>query len=372
MASESTAETPKATHGCADSDASAYSQGVSRTYAKSANATTARALVEELQEFFADKLCALSAANGGPATLERIEWLRDGGLHGGGHRYVSASNAVFNRAAINVSGVHYDELPDKRLRSADALSTIIHPQHPLAPSVHMHISWTEMRDGSGYYRIMADLNPSIEDPQATNSFAQALRIACPDHHQEAAREGARYFYIPALDRHRGVTHFYLESFHSGDFARDTEMARQIGKAAMQSYVDIFAAALAKGLAPTKEQRAAQLAYHTVYLFQVLTLDRGTTSGLLVHDQNDVGIMGSLPAQVDRDLLSSWQELMIAPQDALLADIVACLPEGSPSDVSESVRADLADAVRAHYQRHPEALALQASATIVPPTVDNHD
>jgi len=35
-----------------------------------------------------------------------------------------------------------------------------------------------------------------------------------------------------------------------------------------------------------------------------TADRGTTSGLLVHDENDVGILGSLPSHVDKKLLES--------------------------------------------------------------------
>lgn len=339
--------------------ASAYPPGMQRRYAQSAQANIARALVNELQTFFVDQLSSLSAAHGGPRDLQRIDWQRDEGRHGGGHRYVSSSNPIFNRAAVNVSSVHYDDDPDKRLRSADALSTIIHPQHPLAPSVHMHISWTEMRDGSGYYRMMADLNPCIEERTATEQFCRALRAACPEHYDEAAEQGARYFHIPALGRHRGVTHFYLEGFNSGDFARDTELARRVAIAAMQSYLDIFARVLAQGVPPSTEARAAQLAYHTVYLFQVLTLDRGTTSGLLVHDQNDLGIMGSLPAAIDRELLSSWQSRVSPPQDALVRTIAGALPAGHPSRVTDEVRVELARVVREHYRQHPEALAMQA-------------
>ena len=33
--------------------------------------------------------------------------------------------------------------------------------NPYAPSIHMHISWTELKSGKGTWRIMADLNPSI-------------------------------------------------------------------------------------------------------------------------------------------------------------------------------------------------------------------
>ena len=50
-----------------------------------------------------------------------------------------------------------------------------------------------------------------------------------------------------------------------------------------------------------------------YLFQVLTLDRGTTHGLLAHSENDVGTLGSLPTVVDRQLLQSWMEKVSPPQ-----------------------------------------------------------
>ena len=115
----------------------------------------------------------------------------------------------------------------------------------------------------------------------------------------------------------------------------------------------------------------QLAYHTLYLFQVLTLDRGTTSGLLVHDQNDLGIMGSLPARVDRDLLASWQAKVESPQDDLVGALVDALPDESPSSVSDAVKIALAQTVREHYQKNPEALAMQASGNVIAPTVDNH-
>ena len=92
--------------------ASAYPLGMTRSYAQSAHATVARALVEELQEYFVEGLEELSGAHGGPRKLQRVDWLRDEGRHGGGPRYVSPSNAVFNRAAVNVSGVQSDDDPE--------------------------------------------------------------------------------------------------------------------------------------------------------------------------------------------------------------------------------------------------------------------
>lgn len=329
-------------------------------------------LVETLQRQLADRLEAVAARAGAPRPFETVRWLRDDGAHGGGTRLQTGDTPVFDRASVNVSGIHYDDLPDKRLAAANALSTIVHPAHPRAPSMHMHLSFTEMRDGRGYWRMMADLNPSHPAAAATERFVAALDTAAPDHAEAARAQGDRYFFIPALDRHRGVAHFYLEAHDSGDFAADLALARRLGEAVIATYGDLLDDALTTHGAPTETERATQLAYHTLYLFQVLTLDRGTTSGLLVHDQNDVGILGSLPSHVNRTLLATWRDKVPAIQRPLVDALVAALPEGEDRvPVTEDTKRHLAAAVRAHYGAHPDALALQARGDVIPPTVANH-
>jgi coproporphyrinogen III oxidase len=348
-----------------------YGWAVTTIHARSPEAARALELVTALQQRFVRGLEAISAARGAVQPLASVSWQRDRGRHGGGTRFVAVDTPVWNRVAVNISSVHYDDLPERRLASATALSTIIHPQAPRAPSVHLHLSWTEMRDGHAYWRIMGDLNPAIEDPAATERFRAALRAVAPERYAHAAEQGDRYFYIPALARHRGATHYYLEGYSSGEPVADRGFARAFGEAAIGTYLGILADALAPAAPPTEEQRRRQLDYHTLYLFQVLTLDRGTTSGLLVHDENDVGILGSLPARVDRALLASWADRLAAPQDALVRALVAALPDELPSEVSDEVRARLAAVVRRHYRAHPEALDLQARGDTIPPTVDNH-
>lgn len=344
---------------------------MARINAKSPDAGRALELVESLQQRFVGKLEDVSRAGGTETSFELIEWLRDDGRHGGGARYATGDTPVFDRGSVNVSQVHYDDMPEKRLSSATALSTIIHPRNPHAPSVHMHFSWTEMRDGSGYWRMMADLNPSIPESADKQTFEAALRTSAPEQYDHASAQGDRYFHIPALDRHRGVSHFYLEQYHTDDPAADSALARAVGESAIDCYARILRDALEKHPAVSDDDRARQLAYHTVYLFQVLTLDRGTTSGLLVHSQNDVGIMGSLPSHVDRSLLASWTSKVPSPQDALVQGLVNALPDESPSPVTEAAKRALAQVVREHYTGHPEALAMQASGDVVPPTVSNH-
>ena len=349
-----------------------YHAPVKRTCANSEAASAATALVEGLQDRFRARLEALAARlEPEHPRFESIEWLRDEGRHGGGHRYVQPYGPVFNRAAINVSHVHYDDDPGRKLGSASALSTIIHPRHPHAPSVHIHISWTERKDGSGYWRLMADLNPAIPAVEQTERFEAAMREAAGEHYAEGREQGEAYFFIPALQRHRGVTHFYLEGHASDDAKADFAFAKRFGEAVIDRYVEILDDALREPKPASEADHAAQLAYHSVYLFQVLTLDRGTTSGILVHDQNDVGIMGSLPSFVDRELLASWADKVPEAQRELVSGIVGALPEASPCPVENDTRAALAPVLRNFYQGYPERLEFQARGKILPPTLSNH-
>ena len=342
-----------------------------RIRAKSAQAEQAYNLVSDLQQRFVNKLNAISQKFGANKPYEPTEWFRDGGKFGGGVRYMATDETLFNRASVNVSQVQYDSEPSKQLASASAISTIIHPRNPLAPSIHIHISWTEMKSGQGYWRVMADLNPSNENVGDTKLFADALEQATPEQYAEASDQGDRYFNIPVLGRHRGVTHYYLENYFSGDYEADLAMARKLGETAIDTYCEILSNALETRTSATEAEAKKQLDYHTLYLFQVLTLDRGTTSGLLVHNQNDVGILASLPSHINRSLLASWKAKMTAPQDLLVEAIVNCLPDMDICPIEDDTKQALANAVRKHYQTHPEAIDMQASGNSVPPTVNNH-
>ena len=237
--------------------------------------------------------------------------------------------------------------------------------------MHMHISWTQMRDGSGYWRIMADLNPSNPNNTDTSQFEQVLQEAGGEYYIEGSAQGNRYFHIPALGRHRGVSHFYLENFNTGDEVTDQDFALNFGKKVIDTYITIIRNAIQKRTSYDEVALSNQLHYHTLYLLQVLTLDRGTTSGLLIHDQNDVGIMGSLPAHVSKKLLQSWSGKLNGVQNELLEAIIASLGEGDKILVDEKMKAVLANVVRVHYKKHPDAIALQASGDHIPSTVNNH-
>lgn len=56
-------------------------------------------LVDELQKSFVRQLESLAPED---KTFQKIEWLRDGGKHGGGNRFELYESDIFNRASVNV------------------------------------------------------------------------------------------------------------------------------------------------------------------------------------------------------------------------------------------------------------------------------
>lgn len=337
--------------------------------ASSKDAKKAYALVKKLQTRFVAKLDSLCQEIGEEKKFEEVTWLRDEGSHGGGSRFESRDEKLFNTASVNVSQVHYDDLPNKQLKSASAISTIIHPKNPHAPSVHMHISLTELRDGSSYWRLMADLNPSVYYKDDKKSFDAMLKEVTKEHYKKGIAQGEKYFKIPALKCHRGVSHFYLEEFFTQNKEEDFLFAQAFGEAVIDRYIEIITNALQTRLSSSTKDLSQQLNYHTLYLFQVLTLDRGTTAGLLIHSENDLGIMGSLPAHINKDLLFSWAKKVPSPQDELVEELANAI--NTEGKIDAPTKLQLAFIVREHYNKHPEALNLQASGDVVPPTIENH-
>lgn len=306
--------------------------------------------------------------------FEQVTWLRNEGENGGGVRFQRTQDSFLNRASLNVSSVHYESDPKRALASATALSCIVHPASPLAPSLHMHISWTQLKSGRNGWRMMADLNPSNPIEEHTRTFLDTIKQVFQGADSEllshGLEQGDQYFSIPVLDRHRGVAHLYLEQYNSGDDDADRKLAYHLGHEVIQCYLGLVEDALARG-EPTEAQIQNQLAYHTLYVFQVLTLDRGTTSGILVHDQNDQGILGSLPSVLDRSLFASWLGKLPSLQQTLLQSILDTLPETPLVELTSSLRVKLAQVLRRHYQEHPETQSLLARGFNVPPTVKNH-
>ena len=86
-----------------------------------------------------------------------------------------------------------------------------------------------------------------------------------------------------------------------------------------------------------------------------------THGLLAHNENDVGTLGSLPSAVDGALLASWKAKLAPPQDLLLQRIIDVLParDKGVSQITAPTRAALAATVRQFYREDMTRVRKQA-------------
>ena len=324
-------------------------------------------VVEQLQHSFVTVLQALDPQD---APFHPISWLRDEGLHGGGTRYQSPSESLsFKQATVNVSSVHFDDVAKYPIDSATALSVIIHPHHPHAPSMHFHISFMEPKKGKAYWRLIADLNPAIpraEDEQIFSQAVQQVPHLSKVLYADAKQFGDKYFYIPSLGRHRGTYHFFVGKLDDDELSFDNscEMAVALANTVISTYATMVNKALREhplqkiAAEEVTELAAQQIAYHTLYLYQVLTLDRGTTHGVMAHNQNDIGTLGSLPPRINCELLKHWMQTRTpSPQNELLLQVLDIIPSNGAID--DAVRGELAEIVRVHYRSSAEARKNQA-------------
>ena len=338
-------------------------------------------LMKELQSTFVEKLSKIRK-DGRSDAFQEVAWMRmgpEGEDWGGGTRFQTKNSKVFDRASVNVSAVHYENRERCPVDSATALSVILHPKHPCAPSMHFHISYMEPRGDSkqAYWRMIADLNPSRSSPSSLAVFQNAIRYCSPEHLREGLYEravefGDRYFYIPALRRHRGASHFFIGKLkESQDIEHEDalKLASNLAEAAIEAYTRVVQDEIDSNPSLSVTDRVAQLSYHTMYTFQVLTLDRGTTHGLLAHSDNDVGTLGSLPMRADTNLLESWCEELKernVPQYELLKSVVNTIrTHGNQTEMSgvyvvnDETRSQLANSVRTFYKSNRAAIRSQA-------------
>lgn len=324
---------------------------------QSEEAKEVKLLFSGMQVYFVSKLNALALQFGEGRACKSVIWEYDKGIHVGGKRYESRDKSLFDQASIHV----YET------GSTSVFSATIHANNPHVPSLHLSVSWEKMNEEKGFWHLMADLNPSILNEAALdqNIFSETLKKATGELYAEGAKQGDIYFNIPVLRRHRGVSHYYLENYNTGNFEEEKAFILAFYESVIDCYLSIFSAKLMLHLTYTNEKKEEQLAYHTLYFFQVLTEDRGTRSALLQHDKNDLGILASLPSHINRDILSLWVEKMSAPHDLLLSQILKVLPKEVPTPVDEKCKKQLANIIRKHYKKYPEVFSALPNGEISP-------
>lgn len=222
---------------------------------------------------------------------------------GGGGEISVLRGDVFEKAAVNWSGVSGEKFPMNDASGpffATGISLITHMANPHAPTVHMNIRYieTEQRQwfGGGY-----DLTPMGKAyEEDTHHFHATARKALdpfgPSLYATFSQNARDYFYIPHRKKERGVGGIFFDHWNSGNLKNDLQMWQQVGKTFLDAILPIYSKRIHQPF--NAEERVRQLQMRAHYAEFNLMYDRGTKFGFL-SGGNPEAILCSMPP------LASW-------------------------------------------------------------------
>jgi coproporphyrinogen III oxidase len=232
--------------------------------------------------------------------FERKSWTHH---TGGGGEISLLRGSVYEKAAVNWSGVRGDRFPMNDAVGpffATGISLITHMSNPHAPTVHMNIRYIETQNecwfGGGY-----DLTPMgfpyEEDTLHFHGIAKKCLDSFDDQLYLKFSQNAReYFYIPHRKKERGVGGIFFDHYNSGNFMQDFAMWQQVGLTFLDAILPIYEKRIKQTFSP--EDRERQLLMRAHYAEFNLMYDRGTKFGFQSGGNPDA-ILCSMPP------LASW-------------------------------------------------------------------
>jgi coproporphyrinogen III oxidase len=217
---------------------------------------------------------------------------------GGGGEISILRGEVFEKAAVNWSGVYGPHFPMSESSGpffATGVSLITHMVNPHAPTVHMNIRYIETQErawfGGGF-----DLTPMgfsyAEDTahfhQTTQEFLNSIDPTLYPNFSQNARE---YFYIPHRHKERGVGGIFFDHYNSGDYEKDLHLWQMVGKQFLAAILPIYIKRIT--LPYSAQEKEKQLEARAHYVEFNLMYDRGTKFGFQ-SGGNPEAILCSLP------------------------------------------------------------------------------
>ncbi len=242
-----------------------------------------------------DKIIAEFSAFEPEATFIRDPWEHP---TGGGGEISLIRGRVFEKAAVNWSGVSGPQFPHKDGSGpffATGVSLITHMQNPHAPTVHMNIRYIETESKSwfgGGYDLTPMGFPYQEDTLHFHSVAKkCLDNFGSDLYPQFSAAAKEYFYIPHWEKERGVGGIFFDHYNSENFSNDLAMWQQVGTSFLDTILPIYHRRIE--MPYTAEEKEIQLKARAHYAEFNLLYDRGTRFGF-ASKGNPKAILCSMP------------------------------------------------------------------------------
>ncbi len=217
---------------------------------------------------------------------------------GGGGEISVLRGMDFEKAAVNWSGVSGDHFPMKDGSGpffATGVSLITHMSNPHAPTVHMNIRYIETEEKSwfgGGFDLTPMGFPYTEDTEHFHRVSKQILDLSGGHlYPEFSKNAKEYFYIPHRGKERGVGGIFFDHYNTGDFQKDLQMWKNVGKGFLDAILPIYRRRIAVPFTP--EEREKQLELRAHYVEFNLLYDRGTQFGFRSGGNPDA-ILCSMP------------------------------------------------------------------------------
>jgi len=270
------------------------------------NLQTVRNYLLQLQ----DDICEnLASVDGGDGFLED-SWERDAG--GGGRSRVLEDGVVFEKAGVNFSHVHGEQLPGSATaarpelagRGFEALgvSLVIHPRNPYVPTSHANVRFFLAEKpgespvwwfGGGY-----DLTPYYGFEEDAIHWHRTARAACEPFGDKVYAKYKQwcdeYFYLKHRNESRGIGGLFFDDLNQWGFDRSFAFMQAVGNSYLDAYLPIVEKR--KEIAYGERERDFQLYRRGRYVEFNLVYDRGTLFGLQSGGRTE-SILMSLPPLV---------------------------------------------------------------------------
>lgn len=276
-----------------------------------------RQAMEEMVQATQDSICAALADLDGSGPFRVDAWTRPEG--GVGKSCVLQGGKVFEKAGVNVSVVHGtlspeaartmgggQHLTDPRDLSfyATGLSLVLHPHHPMVPTVHANYRYFERGPGRGpdgtpaawWFGGGADLTPSYLYDEDAAHFHGVHKAAC-DRHDPAFYPtfkawADRYFHIPHRGETRGIGGIFFDNLCDRPAEDLMAFVADCAQSFLPAYLPLVRRRLNEPFGA--EHKAWQQQRRGRYVEFNLVYDRGTTFGLRTAGRIE-SILMSLPA-----------------------------------------------------------------------------
>jgi coproporphyrinogen III oxidase len=257
-----------------------------------------------------DIICKQLEDADGKAVFIEDNWQRQEG--GGGRTRVLAEGALFEKAGVNFSHVHGDDLPSSATahrpelagRSFQALgvSLVIHPYNPFIPTSHANVRFfiaeKEGEDPIWWFGGGFDLTPYYGQKEDCKHWHQTAQQACTpfgdDIYPRYKKWCDDYFYLKHREEQRGIGGLFFDDLNEWSFNKCFSFMQSVGDHYIPAYLPIVEKR--KDMPYTEAQRDFQLYRRGRYVEFNLVYDRGTLFGLQSGGRTE-SILMSLPPLV---------------------------------------------------------------------------